>query len=251
MDKAMLKVAPVELVRREADLLLQLSYPKPDQSYAESTLSCIEELGVEGVELAKEGRLRILGKGFRNIVVCGLMRRERVAIKVRRQDYGHKDAWREAYMLERANSLGIGPRLLGQKGQVIVMSLVEGTDLTSWLLTYNPSREAAIKVLIEMATQCHRLDEAMIDHGELSDASKHVILSQNHPTIIDFGSASFSTRPKNLTSIINYIYSAQLEMVRQRLGLAKVGFELLRRYKEAFSSEDFLEILTEMGLLGK
>lgn len=199
--------------------------------------------------LENTGRLKIIGKGFRNIVLIGLTRGTRVALKVRRLDYAVKSTHREAYMLEQANRVGVGPRLLGYRDPVLVMSLIEGVDLTRWLLYSNPPTNAARQALLEVARQCHRLDKARIDHGELSDASKHVLVSQSGPVIIDFGSASFSSRPKNLTSLINYLTSKGLERVRGELGLHDVERQTLRRYKETYSEEDFEALLSELKLL--
>lgn len=243
------EIVTLEQLRSENKLLAQLSYPSPDRSYAEVVLEGLEELGVEGLKLETEEQLKILGKGFRNIIFCGIWRGERIAVKVRRIDYSVKDTGREAYMLASANSLGVGPKLLGHKGPVIIMSLVQGPDLTKWLLQTNPPAHEARRILLETAKQCYTLDKARIDHGELSDASKHVIIALNHPTIIDFGSAAFSTRPKNLTSIINYTFSRRLEPVVERLGLSRVEAELLKKYKQTFSEEAFRAVLAEIGLV--
>jgi putative serine/threonine protein kinase len=239
----------IEELRRNHHLLLQLSYPSPDPDYAALVLGALEELGVEALELENPERLRLIGKGFRNIVLVGFRGMVRVALKVRRLDYAVKSTFREAYMLEQANRVGVGPKLLGHRDPVLVMSLVEGVDLTKWLLHSNPPSSAARHTLLEVAMQCHRLDRARIDHRELSDASKHVIVTQGGPVIIDFGSAGFSSRPKNLTSFINYISSKELEKVRRDLGLGWVERQTLRRYKETYSGEDFEELLSEMKLL--
>ncbi len=229
--------------------MLQLSYPSPDPDYSARVVRALEELGVEALELENPERLRLLGKGFRNIVLVGFKAGVRVALKIRRLDYAVKSTFREAYMLEQANRIGVGPTLLGHSDPVLVMSLVEGIDLTKWLLHTNPPSHAARQTLLEITYQCHRLDRAGIDHRELSDASKHVIVTQGGPVIIDFGSAGFSSRPKNLTSLINYISSKELERVRRDLGLGEVGRQTLRRYKEKYSKEDFEALLSEMNLL--
>ncbi|MEM0481660.1 MAG: hypothetical protein QXM16_02080 [Nitrososphaerota archaeon] len=238
-----------EALKRIRPLMLQLSYPFPDPDYAWLVVRALEELGVEALELESPEKLRIIGKGFRNIVLVGVKSWVRVAIKVRRLDYAVKSTFHEAYMLEQANRVGVGPRLLGHSDPVLVMSLVEGMDLTKWLLHSNPPSHAARQTLLETALQCHRLDRAGIDHRELSDASKHVIVTQSGPVIIDFGSAAFSSRPKNLTSLINYISSKQLEQIRQNLGLGWVERQTLRRYKETYSGKDFETLLAEIRLL--
>jgi len=244
-----LKTLEAKELRHMPTLLLQLSYPTSDPEYAATILRSIEELGVEALELEDTGSLRLIGKGFRNIVLVGVKGGVKVALKVRRSDYAEKSTWREAYMLGLANRVGVGPRLLGHSGPVLVMSLVKGIDLSKWLLHESYSPHEAKQTLLETARQCHMLDQAGIDHRELSDATKHVIVTEEGPVVIDFGSAAPSSHPKNLTSLMNYIYSKPLEDVRTRLGLAKMDRERLRRYKATYSREDFEALLATVGLL--
>lgn len=245
----MLMTVKVDELRTLPTLLTQLSYPAHDPNYAILVSDAMVALGLEALELHDAQHLKLIGKGFRNIVLVGLLRGERVAVKVRRSDYAIKSAWREAQMLSLANKTGVGPRLLGYEGPILVMSLAEGPDISKWLFDMQPPEGDVKKTLLEVAMQCHRLDFAGIDHKELSDLSKHVIITMSGPVLIDFGSASLSLRPKNLTSLFNYLYSKQLEPLRQRLGLKTVSRESLRRYKEERSRESLNTILEEAGLL--
>ena len=53
--------------------------------------------------------------------------------------------------------------------------------------------------------QCYKLDLYGIDHGELSDLRKHVIINQR-VNIIDFDSSSTNRKTSNLTSCIQYLF---------------------------------------------
>jgi len=251
MHKALqagMRLIGVEELRRIPRLLLQLSYPSGDRCYALEVLDAIIELGVDALGLKSELSLAILGKGFRNIVIGGQLGDLDVAVKVRRSDYVLKSTLREAEMLIRANRLGIGPRFYGRRDPVIVMGLVQGVDISRWLADQASPPLEVIKVLRSIATQCFRLDAARIDHGELSDASRHVIVTSSDPCVIDFGSAKPALRPRNLTSFINYLQSKRLDKVGRELGLTPVSRERLREYKETYSHEVFNEILVEAGL---
>ncbi|MCS7146444.1 MAG: hypothetical protein RMJ28_00950 [Nitrososphaerota archaeon] len=239
----------IEELRKHAQLIAQLSYPSRCPRYAASVLRSVEELGVDAILLKDVENLNLIGKGFRNIVLVGLREGRRVAVKVRRDDYPEKSTWREARMLELANRVQVGPLLFGHRDPVLVMELIEGPDLTRWLLHKWPSTSEAKTMLLDVARQCFRLDRSGIDHGELSDASKHVIAAECGPVVIDFGSASHSIRPKNLTSFINYLYSRPLDLVRERLSLGEVNRRSLRAYKETYSHESLETLLAEIQLL--
>ena len=54
-------------------------------------------------------------------------------------------------------------------------------------------------VLNNVLRECYLLDDAGLDHGELSTIDKHVIVSKNRNTIIDFESSSLDRKPSNVT----------------------------------------------------
>ncbi len=240
---------PIHEVARRADLLVQLSYPHGDPKHSLEALQALERVGVEAITLDERGLLKLLGKGFRNIVLEGVMAGERVAVKIRRSDYVSRDTSREAAMHGLANRLGVGPRLLGWCGPVLVMELVSGPDLPTWLATGGYAPAEARGALLELALQCFRLDRGGLDHGELSDARRHVLVVGGRPTIIDFGSARVTPRPKNLTSILSYLSGGSLCSVRGHLGLGTPSREALRRYKENPSEEQFVALMRMVGLL--
>jgi putative serine/threonine protein kinase len=237
---------PISLneLERDEPRLTQLSYPRPDPSYALTILDSLRQLGVDGVCFDQTGKIVMVGKGFRNIVVACTRRGEIVAAKMRRIDYVDKDAAREAAMLRMANEVGVGPRLLGSHGPALLMELISGEDLTSWLLGLSENkREEALDVLSDLLKQCFMLDRAGIDHDELSDASKHVLRTERGAVILDFGSAKMTNRPSNLTSIINYLFHGPVRRVSlEILGMRKPPNELLRRYKSLLSWDAFVEV---------
>lgn len=233
-------------VGRDEAKLFRLSYPRADQNYAWKIYQSLELLGVEAVCLEP-----IIGKGFRNIVLAGIYRGELIAAKIRRVDYVVKSTEREAAIHKMANEAGVGPRLISHHGPVILMELIEGVDLTSWLLRLTSSEvEEARDLISDLLRQCFMLDRAGINHDELSDASKHVLKTGRGAVILDFGSAKLTSRPSNLTSIINYLFHGPVSsVVGDILGLSKPSIEELRRYKSYISFERFAEIY--QSVMGK
>jgi putative serine/threonine protein kinase len=62
-------------------------------------------------------------------------------------------------------------------------------------------------ILTCILTDCYRLDQIGLDHGELSQASKHIIIEKSaRATILDFESSSLGRRAANLTSACQYLF---------------------------------------------
>lgn len=239
---------PLRAVEGSSELLSQLAYPSRDVEYASRVATSLSSLGVEELFLSQQGGLLLIGKGFRNIVLPCIANGEPAAAKIRRTDTPVKDTSKEAWMLGLANRLGIGPLLRGYAGPVILMELLDGEEITTWLTGLGEGCIAeARRELRRLLEQCHALDAGGIDHGELSDATRHVVKTRRGLVIIDFGSARLSTRPANLTSILSYLFhGAAAGIAKELLGLKEPGRSGLRRYKERRSYESFREVLGEV-----
>ena len=96
--------------------------------------------------------------------------------------------------------------------------------------------------------QCYLLDLNGIDHGELSDLRKHVIIN-HRVNIIDFDSASCNRKTSNLTSCIQYLFiggpNSQLLSKLFNVDLDKILL-LLRKYK---SNKNYLTYIHILKLL--
>ena len=200
-----------------------ICYPKFDPKEFERRLTELRMLGVQGIEDRGQSTIskyRILGKGCVGLVVSALTREGRAALKIRRLDADRADLIREARLLRRANSVDVGPKLFSATKNFILMELVEGDPLYEWLVKTEDKRAIA-EVIVDLLEQCFRLDSIGLDHGELSDARKHVIVtSGNRPVVLDFESASDSRRPSNLTSICSFLF---LSGSMRKILAAKLG----------------------------
>jgi putative serine/threonine protein kinase len=92
-----------------------------------------------------------------------------------------------------------------------------------------------------------------LDHGELSRAPKHLIISrQDRPFIVDFESASLNRRPANVTSVCQFLFigSETAKQVIKKLGVKdkKAIAKALRRYKNEKSFKNFCNVLHVCGL---
>ena len=232
-----------------------ICYPRSSKVELKVRLKELQELRVNALEFSGEKQafhIPVLGKGCVGVVVIAYIDGEKVALKVRRVDADRSGMQREAEMLEKANSVGVGPRLLGVSKNFLLMQFIDGDLLPKWLEKRKGKAEVR-KVLREVLEQCWRLDEAGLDHGELSHAPKHIILDQkDEPFIVDFETASVNRKPSNVTCICQslFISGAFADEVAVELGGKdeKAIIDALRNYKNDRTRENFGNVLRACGL---
>lgn len=210
----------------------------------------LEGLGVAALEFTGGKtvfNLSVLGKGCVGIVVKAYADKRGVALKIRRVDADRSGMQREAEMLERANAVDVGPKLLNVTDNFLLMEFIEGKLFPEWL-EEKRGRTVIRCVLRDVLEQCWRLDEAGVDHGELSRAPKHIIVdAEGNPRILDFETASANRKVSNVTSMCHFLFisSYLAQMLRREIGIvdrAKL-IEALRGYKQERNREKFDRIL--------
>jgi len=227
-----------------------MCYPKPSKAELKKRLKELQKLGVKAIEFSGEKRafnVSVLGKGCVGIVTIAHIDGEKAALKIRRVDADRSRMQQEAEMLKKANSVRVGPRLLGVSKNFLLMQFVEGDLLPKWLEKRRKKAEIR-RVLREVLEQCWRLDEAGLDHGELSHAPKHIIINrEGKPFIVDFETASVNRKTSNVTSICQFLFISGVvaKMVAEKLGEKdkEAIIAALRLYKADRSRENFERIL--------
>lgn len=192
----------------------------------------------------------VLGKGYVGIVLIAHTRQGRVALKIRRVDADRRSMEHEAEMLVKANRIGVGPRFVGMGEDFLLMEYVEGALLPKWLVNQR-GRGVGMRirrVLKDILEQCWKLDQAGLDHGELSRAPKHIIIdAEDIVHIVDFETASLMRRASNVTSICQYLFLAGrvAKALGRRLGEVEKEplITALRDYKLEKTEQNFFRIL--------
>ncbi|MFQ5929872.1 MAG: serine/threonine protein kinase [Acidobacteriota bacterium] len=232
-----------------------LGYPAArTKKELEERVGELEGIGVKGIIFegrSKIGRLGVLGKGYVGIVVKALLADSSyVALKIRRTDASRESMEREACLLKIANSVGVGPRLLASSRNFLAMDFATGTRFIDWI---KPERDAeeVRTVILEVLEQCFRLDATGLDHGELSNLRKHVIVGE-HVTIIDFESSSTGRRTSNVTAASQFLFigSPIAPKVRKVLGTGPADevIRFLAEYKNDHNRESFESLLRVLKL---
>ena len=251
--KAMIYVGLDEL-RRRRELLVKLSFPSESLEYALRILDDLERLGVREIAFIEAGgRLDplMLGKGYRGLVLRARLEDEDAALKILRTDSTVSSLEREAEATSLANSVNVGPLLLGHSSKVLVLELIEGTSLDRWLEKVAEEDSGKLKrVLRGCFEDARKLDVIGLDHGELSDVRKHVIVrSSLEPVIIDFGKASKRRRPSNVTSLFSYFaFGPHSRKILKMLEIDDPPLREVREYKRRMDHRSFMKLIRALNL---
>ena len=213
----------------------------------------LQEIRIEALELTGEKMIfnvPVLGKGYVGIVVAVHTDSGIGALKIRRVDADRAGMQHESEMLGRANAIHVGPRLLNVTENLLLMEFIEGALLPSWIeaLRGRGTRSRVRRVLRAVLGKCYRLDEAGLDHGELSRAPKHIIVdADDRPHLVDFETASINRRVSNATSICQYLFigSQTAKTIKRKVGEVneKELINALRNYKHERAKENIKRIL--------
>ncbi len=190
----------------------------------------------------------MLGKGCVSIVVVARCREGEAALKIRRVDANRPSLSQEAELQSLANRVGVGPKLCNYTDNFILMELIRGVNLPDWVKNLKGSGTSSNlrRVCRDLLVKCWRLDRANLDHGELSNLSKHVIVG-DRVEIIDFESASTRRSVRNVTSAAQYLFigGPVASKIRRVLNLKDRShiIEAIRSYKRERGSEEALQLL--------
>lgn len=246
-----------ELDKSEAKKIV--CYPKFTEEEFYKRLEELKKLNICFLKFdgkKKIGSFNVLGKGHASVVVKAVGQNGKTyALKIRRVDASKPDLDYEADILKKVESLDVGIKLYGSTKNLLLLEFIEGETLPEWIdRLKGKSRERKLKsVLLGILNQCRAMDKAGLDHGELSKASKHILVDSNgKPYIIDFGKASFKRRVSNVTSISQFLFirGSLAKKIRRILGRInrKKLVEVLKNYKQNLDEKNFKRILLILGL---
>lgn len=228
-----------------------LCYPRVDANELMKRLEELRVLGVRAVEFSGEASVSnvpVVGKGYVGVVVIAYLDKERVALKIRRIDADRVGLNYEAEMLQKANSVNIGPKFVNASKNFLLMQFIDGDLLPRWLVKVK-EKQVVRNVLAEILEQCYRLDSIGLDHGEISKAPKHLIVDKSKkPWIVDFETSSINRKPANVTAVCQYLFSsngAVARVVADILGERSIDnlIDVLRIYKKFRTRENFERVL--------
>jgi putative serine/threonine protein kinase len=145
--------------------------------------------------------------------------------------------------------------LLEVSENFLLMEFIEGIHFPQWIesLKGKDVQSRLRKVLHDVLEQCYRLDEAGLDHGELSNAPKHILVdADDQPFLVDFETASTNRKVSNVTSICQYLFFRSQVAEKVKIKLEEIDekelITTLRAYKWERTRENFEKILKKIPI---
>jgi len=233
-----------------------LCYPHADPPEVESRIMELTTLGVNALEFTGDSlgkkvampAVPVLGKGYSGIVVLAYVGPLRLALKIRKLNSCRDDFYHEAEMLQKANGLGVGPEFVAGSKNFLLSQHIGGGLLTNWLLIHK-EKTICRRVVMDILEQCRRLDEAGLNHGELSTASGHLLMdTMDNPFIIDFETASIHRTATNVTAVSQYLFIGNNvihSLIQEIMGDMDKGriIKALQNYKRERTRSSFNALL--------
>ena len=232
-----------------------LCFPKIKETEIEKRLKELKKLGITHVSFTgplQIEKCHILGKGYVGMVVLAKKNNKILALKIRRTDSPRKNMTNEAKLLKIANKLDVGPKFIKNSKNFLIMEYIEGEKIIDWVQKSQTKAKEIRNVVNNVLRECYVLDDAGLDHGELSTIDKHVIVNKKRNTIIDFESSSINRKPSNVTGATQAIFIgtglAKIIQKKIKIPTKKKIIELIRAYKKDPTLENFENLTVGLRL---
>ena len=229
-----------------------ISYPY-NAEYAKLILDELQGMGVGFIVTDGSVNIngyRVVGKGCSSIVLKGIYRDSVVVVKILRSDSSRQSVEHEASMLKLVNGAGIGPRFIANSRHVLLMEYLYGEAIGEWLIhaITQGGIDGMKSVLGCLLEQCYTLDSMGVDHGELSNMYRHVIVTGDYAHIIDFEGSSTKRSVKNLTSAVQYLFLSPNSSIHLNVKDKASLVYMLREYKRNINRISFDRIVRVLGI---
>lgn len=249
------EIIPLEgLIEKKYRLIV--CYPRFTHIEFENRIEELNKLSAKKIEFNGDQSIfgiPILGKGCAGIVVIIYTNDGKFALKIRRVDSNRREMFHEGEMMKIANSVNVGPKFIKISKNFLIMDLIEGKYFPEWIRSIEEKDCQLLRqILMNILDQCYRLDVVGLDHGELSNAPKHILIDKkNVPYLIDFETASNKRRVSNISSICQFFFlgSQIAPIVKEKMGKKineKKLVEALRIYKQSPTRFNFEKIVDQI-----
>ncbi|MBT4454617.1 MAG: serine/threonine protein kinase [Candidatus Nitrosopelagicus sp.] len=232
-----------------------LTFPQVTESEITKRMVELRKLGITHISFTgplQIEKCHILGKGYVGMVVLAKKRSRVVALKIRRTDSPRKNMTNEAKLLKTANKLEIGPKFIKNSKNFLIMEYIDGEKIIDWAKKSETKAKEIRSVVKNVLRECFLLDDAGLDHGELSTIDKHVIVNKKGNTIIDFESSSVNRKPSNVTGATQGILIgtglAKIIQKKIKIPTKKKIIDLIRMYKKNPTLENFESLIIGLKL---
>ena len=145
--------------------------------------------------------IHYFAQGKRGLILTGIYRSKKVAIKIVRQASTSPGTIAlEARVLKEVNKHHIGPHYLFHTKNTLIYQFVEGKHLRD--LVQSPKIN---KLCTNILKQCHTLDQLHINKQEMTRPTKNILVKGTRVTLIDFERSRKTNKPSNVTQFCQFI----------------------------------------------
>ena len=232
-----------------------LTFPQVTESEITKRMVELRKLGITHISFTgplQIEKCHILGKGYVGMVVLAKQNNKVVALKIRRNDSPRKNMANEAKLLKIANKINIGPKFIKNSKNFLIMEYIDGEKIIDWAKKSETKAKEIRSVVKNVLRECFLLDDAGLDHGELSTIDKHVIVGKKRSTVIDFESSSVNRKPSNVTGATQGILIgtglAKIIQKKIKIPTKKKIIDLIRMYKKNPTLENFESLIIGLKL---
>lgn len=244
--------SPLEFWHSPARQLL--AYPRGDGPTLQRRWAELQAFKLDAIYA--HGPARLAGLDILGVGYCGVVLRVRSqggdrVLKVRREPAPQLSFETEATLLQRANTVAVGPQYVAHSDNFLLMDYIDGPMLVDWLQSPQ-SAEAIQHSVFQLIHQAYRLDQLGLDHGDLRCITAHALMPADSPVLIDFSRASAERRPANVTTLVQGLFiSTEIAQLLRPWFPNTIRAELieyLRRYKHQPSWPQLNQLLAYLGI---
>lgn len=153
----------------------------------------------------------------------------------------------EAKFLKMVNKQGIGPALLKEEDDRVIMEFIQGERILDFF--ERADKTGIVKVIKDSLEQARKLDKMGINKYELTNPYKHIIVHYEKPIMIDFERCKEVDNPKNVTQLVQFLTSGRVKNILKdkKINLDTEDLrELAKKYKKKYDKKHFEEIKKEI-----
>lgn len=200
------------------------------------------------LKLLGKQKPRYYAKGKRSIVYICNFKGKKAAAKVEsKASRAVNRMENEARWLKLLNRKGIGPKIYAAGQGFIVCEFIKGRRILEWLKA--AKKQDIKKALLEILSQCRKMDEMKVTKEEMHRPVKHIIISKGKPRMIDFERCRKTEKPQNVTQFCQFLMSGNVHPLLRKKGLLfekEAMIPLLKEYRKGKGA--FAKLLKTLSL---
>ncbi len=187
--------------------------------------------------------LKYLASGKRSVVFLASLGKKKVVLKVEKPGIAAKHPLkREAKILKTINKYKIGPKLIKEGENFIVMEYIKGLPIVEFFK--KSKKKKILSVIKNVLEQCRILDKLKLNKLEMHRPIKHIIINKK-VTMIDFERTYKTKKPKNVTQFCQFLMQHAKLLKEKGISIDKQKLiPLLKKYKEKQTDANFKKIVS-------